>query len=309
MSLLKRPPLVDRDDEMAALLAMLDGDIEERIILICAESGWGKTALLAEFERRRPKAGWRCARVPLKGDGLAEMLSRLCETLGWEYFPQFAAAVQQMTQGDFPSTSESPLATAQRALALLEKQAAGYTSLTIPPHLQIELEDKRKEVAQLTAATARPEPSKDLRVSPYQINKALSSPDEQTHKAQCAALTSAFFADARTLGPTLFIFDTFERGDATVQTWLAEAFLPRVQRAEQLYIVLAGQKVPERAPDWECCKLPLGPIAPEHWHTYAEALGVTISLELINCCCQNCKGHPLSIAQVLEVFVPGGWAR
>jgi hypothetical protein len=36
---------------------------------------------------------------------------------------------------------------AQTVLADLEKQAAGYTSLTIPSNLNIELEDKREEVA------------------------------------------------------------------------------------------------------------------------------------------------------------------
>jgi len=32
---------------------------------------------------------------------------------------------------------------ARRALAILEEQAAGYTSLTIPAHLKLDLEDKR----------------------------------------------------------------------------------------------------------------------------------------------------------------------
>jgi formylglycine-generating enzyme required for sulfatase activity len=44
---------------------------------------------------------------------------------------------------------------AQRALALLEEQAAGYTSLTLPAHLQIQLEDKRKEVRALVERTSR----------------------------------------------------------------------------------------------------------------------------------------------------------
>ena len=38
---------------------------------------------------------------------------------------------------------------AQRALAILEEQAAGFGRLQIPIHLQIELEDKRQEVAKL----------------------------------------------------------------------------------------------------------------------------------------------------------------
>jgi hypothetical protein len=43
------------------------------------------------------------------------------------------------------------LAMARRSLTNLEKQAAGYTSLTIPSHLKIELEEKRLEVENLEA--------------------------------------------------------------------------------------------------------------------------------------------------------------
>ena len=49
---------------------------------------------------------------------------------------------------------EGALQKARRMLAHLETQAAGYTSLTIPAHLQIELEDQRKKVVQLEAQVA-----------------------------------------------------------------------------------------------------------------------------------------------------------
>ena len=48
---------------------------------------------------------------------------------------------------DHPKT----LTMARRALAILEERAAGYGSLDIPTHLQIQLEDKRAEVARLAA--------------------------------------------------------------------------------------------------------------------------------------------------------------
>lgn len=41
------------------------------------------------------------------------------------------------------------LKTARAVLAVLEGQAAGYTVLTIPAHLKIELDAKREEVAAL----------------------------------------------------------------------------------------------------------------------------------------------------------------
>ncbi len=40
---------------------------------------------------------------------------------------------------------------AQRSLEVLETQAAGYSALTIPTHLVLELEEKRKEIARLEA--------------------------------------------------------------------------------------------------------------------------------------------------------------
>ena len=46
---------------------------------------------------------------------------------------------------------QQALEKAKRILAVLETQASGYTSLTIPAHLQIELEDKRKEIVKLEA--------------------------------------------------------------------------------------------------------------------------------------------------------------
>ena len=46
---------------------------------------------------------------------------------------------------------QAALEMAQRALMQLETQVAGYTSLSVPVHLQIELDDKRKQVADLKA--------------------------------------------------------------------------------------------------------------------------------------------------------------
>jgi hypothetical protein len=57
------------------------------------------------------------------------------------------------TQGQAPRSERSSvspaLEMARRSLAILEEQAAGYTTLTIPAHLRLELEDKRRQVAEL----------------------------------------------------------------------------------------------------------------------------------------------------------------
>ncbi len=48
-------------------------------------------------------------------------------------------------------TIERTLNKAKSILAVLEEQAAGYTYLTIPAHLKVELDQKQQEVATLEA--------------------------------------------------------------------------------------------------------------------------------------------------------------
>lgn len=50
---------------------------------------------------------------------------------------------------------EQQLTMAQAILNVLENQAAGYTVLTIPAHLQVQLEEKRREVTSLELRLAQ----------------------------------------------------------------------------------------------------------------------------------------------------------
>ncbi len=50
---------------------------------------------------------------------------------------------------------EQQLQIAQAVLDVLERQAAGHTSLTIPAPLQVQLDDKRNEVASLQRRLAQ----------------------------------------------------------------------------------------------------------------------------------------------------------
>jgi len=57
---------------------------------------------------------------------------------------------------------------ARRALASLEAQVAGYTTLSVPAHLQLELEEKRREVAELEAHEGLP-PTADIPPPPLNL--------------------------------------------------------------------------------------------------------------------------------------------
>lgn len=81
-----------------------------------------------------------------------EMLWRIDARLG--KFGVVSSVQEVTTQSDdsddcIQQGLKHALTTAKRALAILEQQAAGFSSLSLPAHMQIELEDKRKEVAEL----------------------------------------------------------------------------------------------------------------------------------------------------------------
>ena len=63
-----------------------------------------------------------------------------------------AQVVQPPTGERTGGSLERALRMARRTLAILEEQAAGYTALTIPAHLRIELEEQRRKVAELKKA-------------------------------------------------------------------------------------------------------------------------------------------------------------
>ena len=53
------------------------------------------------------------------------------------------------------SELEQILSTAKMILTVLETQAAGYTNLTIPAHLKVQLDEKRQEVESIKARLAQ----------------------------------------------------------------------------------------------------------------------------------------------------------
>jgi len=74
---------LDREDELLAFNTMLSGKTDERILLVEAQSGMGKTILLGEFEHSKPKR-IAFAKIDFKGGGtsIAELFSRLRDKLG-----------------------------------------------------------------------------------------------------------------------------------------------------------------------------------------------------------------------------------
>ena len=87
---------VDRDEELNLFYRMVIRESDERILLIHAASGLGKTVLLSEFEKRCPK-GISYIPIDFKGGGtsVAGVFSLACDTLGRDRFPLLSAKLLQ----------------------------------------------------------------------------------------------------------------------------------------------------------------------------------------------------------------------
>jgi AAA+ ATPase superfamily predicted ATPase len=90
---------IDRETEIVFFDDMLAGKTEDRILLVEAGSGWGKSVLLREFTKRLPK-GFVYADIDFKSRGvsLAELLSRLCDKLGWKHFSALRKELQSFVR-------------------------------------------------------------------------------------------------------------------------------------------------------------------------------------------------------------------
>ncbi len=142
-----------------------------------------------------------------------------------------------------PAASDArALEMARRALSILEQQAAGYTSLTMPVHLRIQLEDKRAEVAALERA--RPDSGNRLE----QVNSVLA---HLSTRGQIPALRTvgrrlrpdlAWDADAGMLWPPVMLalppaLPPIEHGGTL---WIATQSYPPAEQCARLHALDAA---------------------------------------------------------------------
>ena len=92
----------DREFELDLFEKMVSGQSAERILLLEAEGGMGKSTLLSEFMRRltRQPTPVDAAPVDLKGSsvGLHQIFNRLCDVIGWDHFTPFESEVKGLGQ-------------------------------------------------------------------------------------------------------------------------------------------------------------------------------------------------------------------
>lgn len=86
---------VNREEELKLFKRMASGETPERVLLVSASSGMGKSELLREFSRQRPQEALYAVLDFKGGDvpDLAELFSRLCTRLGWSHFSRLSAQI------------------------------------------------------------------------------------------------------------------------------------------------------------------------------------------------------------------------
>ena len=89
---------------------MLSGGISDRILLIHADGGMGKSHLLREFVQECQNKIIHVA-MDFKSGGISipELLSRLCDAIGWEHFDNLSTLIQQFNTGTTINISENIL--------------------------------------------------------------------------------------------------------------------------------------------------------------------------------------------------------
>ncbi|MGB9724389.1 MAG: hypothetical protein ACP5OO_10090 [Chloroflexia bacterium] len=89
---------IDRKPELDLFQNILEGRRTERILLVEAPPGRGKTLLLMEYQKMAVQAGVPCAALDLRTGslGIHDVLAAMPEEWGWKHFPTFRHSVEGM---------------------------------------------------------------------------------------------------------------------------------------------------------------------------------------------------------------------
>lgn len=101
---------LDRDEELALFDKMLSDSIPDRILLIHAQGGMGKSHLLREFIQKCQDK-FVHVEMDFKAGGISipELLSRLCDAIGWDRFGNLSKLIQQFNAGTTINVSDNML--------------------------------------------------------------------------------------------------------------------------------------------------------------------------------------------------------
>ena len=262
---------IDRQPEIARFLAMVHSHQEERILLIEAPSGRGKTWLLLEYQKRAGQASVPCALIDLRvgGVGVSDALATLGEEFGWERLGRFQ---RQVAEWERPAADVTIHGVVQIGRGQIQVVLGG-------PDEQTRRERRRVLTDALIA---------DLREWLGTAGRAVIIVD-----------TYNIAGDNKTVGPELRewlegVFLPHVRRTTGLVVVVAGQQTPEVNTAWEM-----------------CCdRIELGPLSdPREWMPFVAAVGATASQEVVAAFCHACRGEPSAIAMMLSGLRSWGGVR
>lgn len=258
--------LIDRSPEKTLLDELLQPEARQRILLLQASTGYGKSLLLETYDEVLEKRGHERALIPLDGGGMDGLgvLAALCHQWGWHRFSKFQQEVERLAM---------PTATKVSGITQI-----GYNRSQI--NLPENFAQRKAQIHILTSAWFE-----DARVCLSAARPAV-------------ILIDAYNLVGTDRGPATV--------SSELDDWVKDVFLTYVQQTRALRLILAGQQTPaQRLTPWErCCRRhSLGPIhSLEDWRQYADYVGIQVTPEIISVLCHTENGHPYAIAMRLTAL-------
>lgn len=129
--------------------------------------------------------------------------------------------------------------------------------------------------------------------------------DLESRLSRYQLLTDAWFADCLTFEqPFLLAVDAYEKAPTFFDRWFKQEFLPSAATANQMRVLVSGQKVPELHESWSFCASLQdlkGIHEAEAWMQWAQNQGYQVpSLEYMAGIVRGAKGNPSEIVAIIE---------
>lgn len=221
---------VDRDQELAAFVRMLDCD-ERPIMVVWGEAGMGKTSLLMRIIHECAVRTMRRAEIVWKDTSPHDYLAvmrKIRDDVGPEHFPAFTDLVNFYHEAGYQPKLQITLALQGGSVSVADGLSA--TGSTIGDVAAVIIKDSMFQVPRMD----------------------LSVPESERR----SRLTQRFLQDlkgALAKEPLVVLLDTVEKMSSDTEKWIWEEILDAVRRGvlSNIRFVLCGQKAPPDDRDWE----------------------------------------------------------
>lgn len=262
--------LANRTREVEFFKKMLRGEISQRILLIQAASGMGKTILLTEFAALCPIHAEAAilVKIDLKSaqTGIAYIFSRLQRRLGENKFINFNKALNNFLSA---------------GVEVSDNQIEGTEN-----QIQMVLNAKSEDI-------------RNFRL--FHLQRAFFQ-DLQAIKKPIVMILDTF-NDAPASVADWIEGDFVTDAPANEADWIEGGFLAEVADAKNIYVVIAGQSVPKPTIERKNISetLFLEKIDDvEAWYSFVEARGLPFEREAVKAFVRVLNGNPSEIMQVFE---------